>query len=306
MQQLHDVQTISKILNSCELHDKTSFRSAKNCISKTKSTFSILFNNIDGNASNFDSLLADISQYDIKFTAIAIAETNCNEESKGLYNIPGYESEYNSKITNKSKGSGLGIYIDNEFQFNRIEKICRCTENLESLFIEVTSTETPQIIGVIYRPPSGNENTFHEEFDDLLRELPSENVHISGDYNIDLLSRGSDEFEQSIYEKNLIPTISIATHEKPGCKASLIDNILTNSTGKLLLSGVLKSRVSHHFQIFNIFECSSQSSATPEKRCPKYYFCETNIAKFTLEVENEILSHGPNYNYHEHDFNGFV
>ena len=262
MQQLDDVQTISKILNSCELHDKTSFRSAKNCISKTKSTFSILFNNIDGNASNFDSLLADISQYDIKFTAIAIAETNCNEESKGLYNIPGYESEYNSKITNKSKGSGLGIYIDNEFQFNRIEKFCRCTENLESLFIEVTSTETPQIIGVIYRPPSGNENTFHEEFDDLLRELPSENVHISGDYNIDLLSRGSDEFEQSIFEKNLIPTISI--------------------------------------------ECSSQSSATPEKRCPKYDFCETNIAKFTLEVENEILSHGPNYNYHEHDFNGFV
>ena len=151
------------------------------------------------------------------------------------------------------------------------------------MFIEVTS---------------GNENTFHEEFDDLLRELPSENVHISGDYNIDLLSRGSDEFEQLIYEKNLIPTISIATHEKPGCKASLIDNILTNLTGKLLLSGVLKSRVSHHFQSLNIFECSSQSSATPERRCPKYDFRETNIAKFTLEVENEILSHGPNYDYH--------
>ena len=96
MQQLDDVQTISNIINSCELHDKTSFRFAKNSISKTKSTFSILCNNIDGNASNFDSLLADISQYDIKFTAIAIAETNCNEESKGLYNIPGYESEYNS------------------------------------------------------------------------------------------------------------------------------------------------------------------------------------------------------------------
>ena len=138
--------------------------------------------------------------------------------------------------------------------------------------------------------------------------MPSENLHISGDYNIDLLSRGSDEFEQLIYEKNLIPTISIATHEKPGCKASLIDNILTNSRLEscYCLSGVLKSRVSHHFQIFNIFECSSQSSATPKRRCPKYDFCETNIAKFTLEVENEILSHGPSYNYHEHDFNGFV
>ena len=91
------------------------------------------------------------------------------------------------------------------------------------MFIEVTST--PQIIAVIYRPPSGNENTFHEEFDDLLRELPSENVHISGDYNIDLLSRGSDEFEQLIYEENLIPKISIATHEKPNCNASLIESV---------------------------------------------------------------------------------
>ena len=107
-------------------------------------------------------------------------------------------------------------------------------------------------------------------------------------------------------ENKLIATISIATHEKPGCKASLIDNTLTNSTGKLLLSDVLKSRVSHHFQIFNIFECSSQSSAPLERRCPKYDFCETNLAKFTLEVENEILSHGPNYDYHEHNFNGFV
>ena len=62
----------------------------------TKSTFSVLFNNIDGNASNFDSFLADISQYDLKFIAIAIAVTNCVDENKRLYNIPGYESEYNS------------------------------------------------------------------------------------------------------------------------------------------------------------------------------------------------------------------
>ena len=93
-------------------------------------------------------------------------------------------TQINSKIPNKSKGSGLGMYIDNDFQFNRIENFCGCTENLESLFIEVTSTDTPQIIGVIYRPPSGNENTFHEEFDDLLRELPSENVHIKSRANI--------------------------------------------------------------------------------------------------------------------------
>ena len=51
MQQLDDAQTISEILNSCKLHDRSS-------ISKTKSTFSVLFNNIDGNASNFDSFFS--------------------------------------------------------------------------------------------------------------------------------------------------------------------------------------------------------------------------------------------------------
>ena len=145
--------------------------------------------------------MADISQYDLKFTAIAIAETNCVDENKRLYNIPGYESEYNSKITNKSKG--LGIYINNDFQFTRIAKFCHCTEYLESLFIEVTSTDTPHVIRVIYRPASGDVIKFYKEFDDLLRELPNEHIHISGDYNIDLLTKESEDFEQLIYEKKL-------------------------------------------------------------------------------------------------------
>ena len=47
---------------------------------------------------------------------------------------------------------------------------------------------------------------FYKEFNDLLRELPNEHIHISGDYNIDLLRKGSEDFEQLIYEKNLILT----------------------------------------------------------------------------------------------------
>ena len=47
---------------------------------------------------------------------------------------------------------------------------------------------------------------------------------------------GAISLNKLYMENKLIATISIATHEKPGCKASLIDNTLTNSTGKLLLS----------------------------------------------------------------------
>ena len=55
-----------------------------------------------------------------------------------------------------------------------------------------------------------------------------------------------------MFSNNLIPTISLATHQKPGCTPSLINNILLSSTENLIASGVLKSRVSHYFPIFNI------------------------------------------------------
>ena len=96
----------------------------------------------------------------MKFTVIAIAETNCDEENKGIYTIPGYESEYNSKFLNKSKGSGLGLYVNSDFQFSKIDKFCSISENMESLFVEITNMDVPHVIGAIYRPPSGDLNKF--------------------------------------------------------------------------------------------------------------------------------------------------
>ena len=124
---IDDIRIISSVLESCAMYDSTQFNSmVKNfrpdhdCqISK----FSILFNNIDGNASNFDSFLSEISQYKLPFSIIAIAETNIDEENSDLYKISNYSSEYNSKFPNKRKGSGLGMYIHEEFQCNRIEKL---------------------------------------------------------------------------------------------------------------------------------------------------------------------------------------
>ena len=136
-----DIESISKILNSCKVYDKMKFTKSiseqkSNC---KESIFSIVFNNLDGNLTNFDSLTVDLAQYTEQFSIIALAETNIDETNKSSFDIPGYQSEYNSKFPGKSKGSGLGIYIAEKFQFTRIEKFCFCTRNLESLFIEVTN-----------------------------------------------------------------------------------------------------------------------------------------------------------------------
>ena len=60
-----------------------------------------------------------------------------------------------------------------------------------------------------------------------------------GDFNIDLLQPNT-EFEGTLYSNNRIPIITMATHDKPGCKSSLIDNIFINTSSSLHSSGILE------------------------------------------------------------------
>ena len=115
------------------------------------------------------------------------AETNQDECDKNLFNIQGYQpSIYQSKINGKSKGSGFVIYVREPFLFTVTEEYNECSPNLESLFITISNTEKRLTIGVVYRPPNGNKFDALSEFHTLIKKLPSSNVHINGDFNIDL------------------------------------------------------------------------------------------------------------------------
>ena len=142
-----------------------------------------------------------------------------------------YTSEYNEKFPGKNKGSGIELYIQNTFSFNHNKKFSRCTKNMECLFVTLTNTDLPITIGVVYTPPSGIIKELFKEWELILRELPEENVIIMGDFNVDLL-KPNNEFEGIIYSNNLVPLITMATHEKPGCKSSLLDSIFINTTSR--------------------------------------------------------------------------
>ena len=304
-----DVEFISNILKNCNRYDTTTLKHLfANLKSKSDSNIiSVLFNNIDGNASNFDTFIADISQYNENFGVFALAETNIDEVNKDLYRVNGYNSEYLSKMAGKKKGSGLGIYIRNEYQFNRIEKFSKCSENLETLFIEITNTAIPQIVGVVYRPPSGIPKASLEELDFLLRSLPSENVTLTGDFNFDLLAQSQEsvEFEQIFYSNDFIPLISMATHAKPGCSESLIDNILVNSSEQILGAGILESKVSHHSPIFCLKSCkTNEDKNKTEQLNSKYDYCDTNMSQFLNDIYNEIYD--KNFYYNEENFEKFL
>ena len=109
--------------------------------------------------------------------------------------------------------------------------------------------DSPMTVGIVYRPPSGQLKDFLKEWEEILSVLPGKSVVIMGDFNIDLLKPNS-EFESSFYCNNMIPIISVATHEKQECKPSLIDNMFINTSDTLEIAGVLDNKVSHHSPTF--------------------------------------------------------
>ena len=123
MEDLHD---LSKILDNCKYYDLKKFNNlSKSMLSRVGDKFSCLCNNIDGNAANFDSFYSEIlSPCSNIFSVIGIIETNIDSCHKDLYCIPDYTSEYNDKFPGKRKGSGIGLYINKKFVFNRDKKVC--------------------------------------------------------------------------------------------------------------------------------------------------------------------------------------
>ena len=285
LNEIEDISEISKLLDNCQSLDRKKLKNFFKDNPEVKSKPSILFNNIDGNSSNFDKFISDISQYCHEFSFIGIAETNVDPCHKDLYTISGYTSAYNKKLANKRKGTGVAIYIKDNLSFKIVESLCCCTENLECLFVEITNLNNPYIIGVVYRPPSGSKTKSQSELDNLMNILPNKKVYIVGDFNDDLFKPDSREFESTIYGNNMIPTVSIATHFKPGCNPSLIDNILTNSIENVIMAGVFESGVSHHHPVVCFIDDNLPKEKDMSNFCPKYDFSENNLYFFDQAMQ---------------------
>ena len=85
--------------------------------------FSTYFLNIDGNFTNFDRQSVELSTLKHKFLVVALAETNLLESDKDQYKLSNeYTPVYSSKINNKSKGSGVALYIRNNFSFTILQE----------------------------------------------------------------------------------------------------------------------------------------------------------------------------------------
>ena len=290
---------MSQILEKCKSYSTSEFNLAHS--DDLKKYGGSLFLNIDGNKTNFDHLTTELAQLKHEFPIIALAETNICPEESTVYPLTNYNSFYQSTIKHKSKGTGVAIYIHQSLNAVLNPEFSTVTTNLESLFVTIHHESNPVHIGVIYRPPSGNQENSLVELTEIIEKLPKNNVHLMGDFNINMHninSKFTQEFENTMLGTGFSPLISTSTHEKPGCKPSCIDNIFTNEIENTLCSGTLELNVSHHHAIFQI---NGSLNHAPKESQPKqtqhYDYCNSNVEAFLTSINDEFNDNPPeNFN----------
>ena len=287
-----EIEKIRNCLNNCKIISNEELN--KTNFGYDKKPLSVFCNNIDGMAQNFDPLYAQISVLKNKFDILALAETNLYEPQKNLYKIPGYLSYFNSKFADKHKGSGLGIYVNENFVASPMKELDISTADIETLFIKICNSDQPFNFGVVYRPPNGNINNFNHQFEKILDEVSTSNSNtiICGDFNINLLNSDSrkSKFENIFFGNSFIPTISLATHEKPGCEPSCIDNVFVSNIDNVIGSGVLQeTKISHHYPTVCFYDILIHGDDDEYvKPLPQYDYCESNIIKFNDELSQKL------------------
>ena len=279
---------VDQILKNCNSYDTKNFN--KTYCKQMNDHLSILFQNIDGNKSNFDTFAVENCRYEEKFSFIALAETNEGPESSMLYKLTGYNSFYQNISEGKRKGTGVAIYVCDTLGATMDGNSSSTSDHLETLFVKVGSGNTVTTVGVVYRPPSGNVEKALTELSDILDKLPKHS-YLAGDFNIDLYNKDSkivQHYEEILFSKGFFPLISLATHEKPGCNESCIDNLITNDVESIIAAGVLRDRISHHSPIFQIFNRSVESTRNNLKYKQYYDYCQSNVNNFLEKLEHDL------------------
>ena len=304
---IESVEEMSTILENCQNYELDMF---KTMVTDTTSQnldnqFSTYFLNIDGNQTNFDQFVTELHNIDHNFSVIGLAETNIKATNKDIYQISDrYISIYQDSIENKNRGSGVGLYIDNKYSFSALDDISHCTKDIECLFVKITNTSEPITIGIIYRPPSGNIELFNSEIEELLSKLPNKNTYILGDFNINLHNMSPIShcnYEETILSAGYSPLISIATHKQPNHIKTCIDNIICNSPDKIITSGTLSQKISHHSPIFQISKIEAPPTQPPEKITIHYDYSHDNVQNFCSNLETTLNTNTPTIN----NFNEF-
>ena len=252
-------QPISCSYYSCEEFVQANFQASKN--------FSIMHLNIHSIQLHIEELRIILNTLDYKFDVIAISESKLKNLPKVDILLQGYHPPQCTNTDAEKGGTILYVNADLNFKPRKDLKIYESKE-LESTFIEIiNSKESNDIVGVIYRHPKMDTNTFIDgKLNHLLNKLIKENkknIYITGDFNFDLLKFSSHNDTADFFNKmtsNLLMPLIIIPTKINTKNDTLIDNIFSNQYKPDTISGNITVNISDgHLPSFMISPKSNQN-----------------------------------------------
>ena len=204
-----------------------------------------------------------------RFKVICITETRLHDVTP-LVNveIDGYVFEH---TPTSSQCGGTGIYISEDLDYDKLEKLSVCHQNIsESTFIEIKHKNKKNIIvGSIYRHHSEVSDFLEVFLRPTLEKISNSNKTciFAGDFNVDLIKYGnnthSDEFFDEVSGFSFRPLI-LQPSRINNRTFTLIDNIFINDIACSSTGGNITSSISDHlsqFSFLNILQKKTKNAA---------------------------------------------
>ena len=188
----------------------------KSNIDRTKS-LNILHNNSrsilrDGRLDEYNILLDYLHN---PFQILAFTETWLKPNNVDLVKFDGYNGSHiirpvDEHFDLKEHGGGISIFIKDDLCYKVREDLNLVLPYIETLFIELSFGDKLYIIGVIYRVPNTNINSFNETLNGIIEPLKNNyEIILVGDFNVCLMKENNhtNSFRNSLISNNLFPTI---------------------------------------------------------------------------------------------------
>ena len=247
---------------NCSYHNYESFNRE---ICKRSTDLGLFHMNVRSITSKMDDFVNMLGLTNCVFEIICITETwLSNENDLNMIAIEGYEPLHQ---TRDGRGGGVSIFVINTVKTKRLECCCFCLPFIEVLTVECIFGAKKFMVVNIYRPPTGDIESFFDKLEFILSRLPTcDEKFIAGDFNINLnnvdVDPNSLNFMSIMHANSFIPVITRPTRIE-GESQTLIDNIFVTKPDDIK-SGNLICSLSDHFPNFLIhLNLLSEPSSDP-------------------------------------------
>ena len=171
----------------CDYHDINSFNQL---ITQYKNNICLLHVNIRSLEKNIEKLSIILAHLQVPPQTIAWSETKIHKKQGVNFSttLEGYNFLYSDSDT---LAGGVGIHIINSLSYQLRNDMPTTFGNSESLWIEVCICDKKCIIGVIYRHPNNDIQSFTHNLSETLHYLSNSKLPflICGDKNITCCSK---------------------------------------------------------------------------------------------------------------------